>query len=79
MAHFVFALGFGRIMEFLFWIYSHHELEMSSGSKLPGYLALFSQIIQIIMMTNFLRGYFVAMKNSTPMKLPTNSLAVDMV
>ena len=27
MAHFVFALGFGRVMEFLFWIYSHHELE----------------------------------------------------
>ena len=59
--------------------YSHHELEMSSGSKLPGYLALFSQMIQIIMMTNFLRGYFVAMKNSTPMTLPTNNLAVDMV
>ena len=42
-AHFVAALGFGRLMEFLFWIYSYHELANSSGSRLPGYLALLSQ------------------------------------
>jgi hypothetical protein len=72
MAHFVFALGFGRIMEFFFWLYSHHELENASGSKLPGYLAIASQAIQILLMLNFFRGYYAAMKNSTPMTLKTN-------
>ncbi|OEU15622.1 hypothetical protein FRACYDRAFT_170314, partial [Fragilariopsis cylindrus CCMP1102] len=56
-AHFVFALGFGRVMEFLFWIYSYHELADASGSKLPGYLALFSLAVQIIMMLDFFWYY----------------------
>merc|ERR1712050_291103 len=46
-AHFVAALGFGRVMEFVFWIYSFHELATPAGSKLPGYLALFSQLMQL--------------------------------
>mmetsp|Transcript_38317 Transcript_38317/g.43185 ORF Transcript_38317/g.43185 Transcript_38317/m.43185 type:complete len:325 (+) Transcript_38317:49-1023(+) len=78
-AHFVFALGVGRVLEFTFWLYSHSELEDASGSKLPGYLALFSQILQILMMTNFFRGYYMSMKNSTPMKLPTTNEGMIMV
>ena len=49
-AHFVAALGFGRVMEFCFWIYSYHELASSTGSRLPGYLALFSQFVQLVLM-----------------------------
>jgi len=70
-AHFVFALGFGRVMEFLFWIYSYHELADASGSKLPGYLALFSQAVQLIMMVDFFWYYYLAVKNATPLVLPT--------
>ena len=44
------ALGIGRIMEFNFWIYSHHELETLNGSKLPGCIALFSQFMQLVLM-----------------------------
>lgn len=69
-AHFVFALGFGRVMEFLFWAYSYHELADASGSKLPGYLALFSQALQLIMMLDFFYYYFKAVKNATPLVLP---------
>lgn len=78
-AHFVFALGFGRVMEFLFWIYSYHELADASGSKLPGYLALFSQAVQLIMMLDFFWYYYLAVKNATPLVLPSHGGGMGIV
>lgn len=72
-AHFVAALGFGRLMEFLFWVYSYHELASSSGSRLPGYLALFSQFVQLVLMIDFFWYYYMAVKNATPLVLPQHS------
>jgi len=72
-AHFVAALGFGRLMEFCFWIYSYHELASSAGSRLPGYLALFSQFVQLVLMVDFFWYYTMAVKNATPMVLPQHS------
>lgn len=72
-AHFVAALGFGRMMEFLFWMYSYHELASSSGSKLPGYLALFSQVVQLVLLIDFFWYYFMAVKNATPLVLPSHT------
>mmetsp|Transcript_18544 Transcript_18544/g.38889 ORF Transcript_18544/g.38889 Transcript_18544/m.38889 type:complete len:371 (-) Transcript_18544:303-1415(-) len=78
-AHFVAALGFGRVMEFMFWIYSYHELAMSSGSKLPGYLALFSQFMQLVLMIDFFWYYYLAVKNATPLVLPSHGGAMGIV
>lgn len=78
-AHFVAALGFGRVMEFLFWVYSHHELATSAGSKLPGYLSLFSQFMQLVLMLDFFWYYYLAVKNATPLVLPTTGAAMGMV
>ena len=72
-AHFVAALGFGRVMEFCFWVYSYHELANSAGSRLPGYLALFSQFMQLVLMLDFFWYYFVAVKNATPLVLPSHN------
>lgn len=72
-AHFVAALGFGRLMEFFFWIYSYHELANSSGSRLPGYLALFSQFVQLVLMVDFFWYYYMAVKNATPLVLPQHN------
>lgn len=72
-AHFVAALGFGRVMEFLFWIYSYHELANSAGSRLPGYLALFAQFVQLVLMLDFFWYYYLAVKNATPLVLPTTN------
>jgi len=72
-AHFVAALGFGRLMEFFFWIYSYHELASSTGSRLPGYLALLSQFLQLVLMVDFFWYYYVAVKNATPLVLPQQS------
>jgi ER lumen protein retaining receptor len=72
-AHFVAALGFGRLMEFFFWIYSYHELANSSGSRLPGYLALLSQFLQLVLMVDFFWYYYMAVKNATPLILPQHN------
>ena len=77
-AHFVAALGFGRLMEFFFWIYSYHELATSAGSSLPGYLALFSQFVQLVLMVDFFWYYYMAVKNATPLVLPQHN-AMGMV
>jgi ER lumen protein retaining receptor len=61
-AHFVAELGFGRVMEFMFWAYSYHELQTKNGSKMPGYLALFSQFVQLVLMLDFFWYYNLAMR-----------------
>lgn len=71
-AHFVFALGFGRLLEFSFWIFSYQELLTSSGSKLPGYIAVFSIFMQLLLMLDFFYYYYLAMKNHTPLVLPSH-------
>mmetsp|Transcript_28163 Transcript_28163/g.64430 ORF Transcript_28163/g.64430 Transcript_28163/m.64430 type:complete len:348 (-) Transcript_28163:400-1443(-) len=68
-AHFVFALGFGRALEFLFWFHSYQEL-VNNGSSSPGYVALLSQLVQALLLLDFYWYYFKAVKNSTPMVLP---------
>lgn len=76
-AHFVAALGFGRILEFIFWIYSYHELAHKSGSNMAGYMALLAQFSQILLMLDFFWYYYQAVKNATPMVLPQhNNLGV---
>lgn len=78
-AHFVAALGFGRVMELIFWIYSYHELATTNGSTLPGYLALFSQLVQLFLMIDFFWYYFSAVKNATPLVLPSHNVAGSLV
>jgi len=72
-AHFVAALGFGRVLEFVFWVYSYQELATASGSRGPGYLALLSQFVQLVLMIDFFWYYVTAVKNATPLVLPSSA------
>lgn len=72
-AHFVAALGLGRVLEFSFWAYSYQELSNSSGSNLPGIIALLAQFIQLVLMIDFFWYYFKAVKNATPFVLPSQA------
>jgi hypothetical protein len=40
----VFALGFARVFELIFWVGSFKELSDWSGSRIPGYIVLLSQV-----------------------------------
>jgi len=70
--HYVAALGLGRLTELFFWIYSYKELVTASGSKIPGYLSLFSQLLQMVLMIDFFWYYYIAVKNATPLVLPSH-------
>ena len=48
VAHCVAALGFARIVEMAFWLWSFHELSDASGSTLVGYFVLLVQFVQVI-------------------------------
>jgi ER lumen protein retaining receptor len=78
-SHFVAALGFGRILEFGFWMYSYHELADSNGSRAPGWIALISQFVHICLMADFFYYYWIAVASSSPMMLPTTSAQSNLV
>ncbi|EJK56605.1 hypothetical protein THAOC_23474, partial [Thalassiosira oceanica] len=59
-----------------FWIYSYHELATSAGSKLPGYLALLAQFMQLVLMLDFFWYYYQAVKNATPLVLPSHGASM---
>ena len=45
VAHCVAALGFARVVEMAFWLWSFHELSDASGSTLVGYFVLVVQVM----------------------------------
>jgi len=72
LAHFCAALGVGRLLEFLFWLYCHKELANHNGSAAPGYFVILAQLFQLAMMAEFFYFYFKAVKSSTPLVLPVS-------
>lgn len=73
IGHTIFALGFSRIFELLFWLGSFKELADHAGGKLPGYIVLISQAGHLIVMGDFFYYYLKSMSSGLPMELPTSS------
>jgi hypothetical protein len=71
IGHTVFALGFSRIFELIFWLSSFKELSSHSGSRLPGYVVLLSQFVHLVIMGDFFYFYFKSLQQGAPMELPT--------
>lgn len=71
IGHTVFALGFSRIFELIFWLGSFKELSDHSGSRLPGYIVLVSQLGHLIIMGDFFYYYFKSVSKGLPMELPS--------
>jgi len=72
VSHSVFALGFARVLDMVFWLYSYHELTGAAGSKMAGTLVLISQFVHIAIMADFYYYYFLSIKNGKMMQLPVN-------
>mmetsp|Transcript_6335 Transcript_6335/g.9555 ORF Transcript_6335/g.9555 Transcript_6335/m.9555 type:complete len:296 (-) Transcript_6335:175-1062(-) len=70
-SHMVFALGFSRVFEFMFWVTSFKELLHYSGSRMAGYIVLLAQIGHIGIMADFFYYYFKSVSMGAPMELPT--------
>lgn len=73
IGHTVFALGFSRVFELIFWVGSFKELADASGSKLPGYIVLFSQLGHLIIMGDFFYYYLKSLSKGVPMELPSHN------
>lgn len=72
IGHTMFALGFSRIFELIFWLGSFKELSDHAGSRLPGYIVLISQIGHLLIMADFFYYYFKSISRGLPMELPTS-------
>lgn len=72
-SHWVFSLGLGRFLHFVFWLSSYHELNDSKSfnSSHVGYLVLFAQFLQIIIISDFVYFYVKALVTGKEMELPT--------
>ena len=70
IGHTVFAVAFARVFELIFWLGSFKELSNLSGSHLPGYIVLVSQVGHLIMMGDFFFYYFKSISKGAPMELP---------
>ena len=71
MGHTVFALGAARIFELIFWLGSFKELSDLSGSRIPGYIVLISQLGHLLLLADFFYYYFKSISKGLPMELPS--------
>ena len=71
IGHTVFALGFARVFELVFWLGSFKELADWSGSRIPGYIVLISQLGHLLVMADFFFYYAMSLSKGVPMELPT--------
>jgi len=73
IGHWVFASGFGRVLDMIFWMSSYHELVDHSGSKMVGVFVLLTQFIHIVLMVDFFYYYLLSVRSGLPLQLPRAS------
>jgi len=71
LSHTMAALTASRLFEIWFWMRSYQELVGdSSDTKYAAHLVLFSQVIQLIIMSDFIYHYVTALSSGQAMELP---------
>jgi len=75
-AHYVFSLGFGRMLQLAFWAFSYHELSEGSHGGFIGVFVILAQVVGAILMADFFYYYAKSQQKGGPMVLPS---AIDMV
>ena len=73
MGHMVFALGFSRVFELLFWVTSFKELSHHTGSRIVGYVILLMQLGHLGIMGDFFYYYAKSITTGKPMELPSST------
>lgn len=72
IGHTMFAVGASRLFELIFWLGSFRELADHTGSRMPGYIVLVSQIAHLLIMADFFYFYFKSISRGLPMELPSS-------
>jgi ER lumen protein retaining receptor len=78
IGHTMFAIGFSRVVEFVFWGSCFTELVDNNGWHLPGYIIVFSQLCHLLIMGDFFYYYFKSISKGSlskglPISLPPSS------
>jgi len=75
-AHWMFSLALARFCHFIFWIFSYHELNSEEGNtfagSIVGYMVMLFQVLQLIIMMDYIYFYLRSAARGESMKLPTN-------
>jgi hypothetical protein len=73
-ANFAFSVAVARLLHFIFWLSSFHELNdkyaATFGSKYPGHLVVLSQMINLILMGDYCYYYIAWTRTNRPFLLP---------
>lgn len=73
ISNWTFALGVARLLHFIFWWNSHHELnDRGSDYTFVGWMIIFMQFLQILMMINFIYHFLKSAYKKQPMIMPSN-------
>jgi hypothetical protein len=75
-AHYVFSLGFGRLLQLFFWSFSYHELAACSHGGFVGVFVILAQVVGVVLMADFFYYYAKSQQKGGPMMLPS---AADMI
>mmetsp|Transcript_11268 Transcript_11268/g.12870 ORF Transcript_11268/g.12870 Transcript_11268/m.12870 type:complete len:291 (-) Transcript_11268:130-1002(-) len=76
VSHYVASQGFSRLSAIIFWIFSFHELneDHSSGFGIlrhyVGHFAMGAQIIQLVILGDFIYHYSNSLRKGIPLRLP---------
>ena len=73
VSNWAFALGVARLLHFIFWWKSHHELnDRDADTTAVGWLVLVMQAGQIIIMLDFIYYFLKSSYKKEPMEMPAN-------
>jgi len=77
--HFVALLFFARLMQLIFWLSSYDELreKMLIGGAHVGHIVVLSQIIQLVLMCDYIYYYVIALITNAPVRLPTSRVSTN--
>jgi hypothetical protein len=73
-ANFVFGVAAARVLTFLFWLSSYHELNDKYADALhrryPGVMVVLSQVVNLLVVADYLFVYMTKAYNKQPLLLP---------
>ena len=73
-ANFVFGVSAARVLTFLFWLSSYHELNDKYADQLhrkyPGVMVVLSQVVNLLIMADYMYTYMQTAFNRRPVLLP---------
>jgi len=70
-SHYVFALGFGRLLQLGFWAFSYHELSHDGG--FAGMCVMLAQVVGAVLMADYFYYYAKSQQKGVGMILPSAS------